>query len=120
MFYDHYALTLVDLSDQFANPIRLDAEPIAYDNAADGQTGFVIMEGASSLEVLHYDTLIHDAIDLPSAPVYLGVLPETGTAYVSQEHDLGRISFYASDSGEMRTITGFCLLYTSPSPRDDR
>lgn len=108
-FYDHHALTLVDLSDQFANPVRLEAEPIAYDNAADGKTGFVILEGAASLQVLHYDTLIHDQLSLPSNPVYLGVLPETNTAYVSQEHDLGRISFFDADTEEVRTITGFEL-----------
>ncbi len=108
-FYDHHALTLVDLSDQFANPVRLEAEPIAYDNAADGLTGFVILEGAPSLQVLHYDTLIHDQLGLPSEPVYLGVLPETNTAYVSQEHDLGRISFFDADTEEIRTITGFEL-----------
>ena len=108
-FYDHHALTLIDLSDQFANPIRLDAEPIAYDNAADGQTGFVITEGDSSLQVLHYSTLIHDQVSLPSDSVYLGVLPETNTAYVSQEHDLGRISFFDADADDLRTITGFEL-----------
>ena len=108
-FYDHYALTLVDLGDLFSNPIRLNAEPIAYDNAADGQTGFVILDGASSVQVLHYDTLIHDELLLPSESVYLGVLPETNTAYISQAHELGRISFFESDSEEMRTITGFEL-----------
>jgi DNA-binding beta-propeller fold protein YncE len=109
VFYSHHALTLIDLSDGFANPVRLDAEPIAYDNAADGRTGFVILDGEPGLQVLHYETLIHDQLDLPSAPVYLGVLPDTNTAYVSQEHDLGRISFFEADTEELRTITGFEL-----------
>ena len=109
VFYNHHALTLVDLSDQFANPIRLEAEPIAVDNAADGQTGFVILEGEPGLQVLHYDTLIHDQLDLPSSPVFLGVLPETDTAYISQEHALGRISFFDASEERMQTITGFEL-----------
>ncbi len=108
-FYDHHAVTLVDLSDLFSNPIRLESEPIAYDNSDDGETGFVITEGGTELLVLHYASLLHDQVGLPSEPVYLGVLPESETAYVSQVHSLGRISFFDALSEELQTITGFEL-----------
>jgi DNA-binding beta-propeller fold protein YncE len=114
-FFNEHALTLVDLSDFFTNPIQLASEPTSYANAADGLTGFFIMEGSDHVGVLNYETLIHDTQSIPSAPVYLGVLPDTNTAYISQEHDLGRISFYNpdADSGagesELQTVTGFEL-----------
>ncbi|MFT5680161.1 MAG: DNA-binding beta-propeller fold protein YncE [Myxococcota bacterium] len=112
-FYNEHALTLIDLDDFFTNPIQLAAEPTSYANAADGLTGFFIMEGSDHVGVLDYETLIHDMQSLPSAPVYLGVLPDTNTAYVSQEHDLGRISFYNPEAGlgesELQTVTGFEL-----------
>ncbi len=108
-FYNQYALTMIDLDDFFANPLRLVAEPIAYDHTDDGRTGFVVLDGQPYLEVLHYETLLFDEIELKSDPVFLGVLPETRTAFVSQEHDLGRISFYDPDTQELETITGFEL-----------
>jgi DNA-binding beta-propeller fold protein YncE len=108
-FYGEYALTMIDLSDFFANPLLLPAEPTGYADTEDGQTGFFVMDGEAYLEVLHYDSLLYDEVELKSDPVHLGVLPETRTAYISQEHDLGRISFYDADAEELETITGFEL-----------
>jgi hypothetical protein len=58
---------------------------------------------------LDFSSLLHDDIELRSPAVHLGVLPATRSIYVSQEHDLGRISFYDADSGDVQTITGFEL-----------
>ena len=109
VLYNHYGLTLVDLSDFFMSPMKLDAEPTAYANSEDGLTGYFIMDGLPYLEVLDYDSLIPTEVTLKSDPVYVGVLPETRLAYVNQEHDLGRLSFYDPDSDELSTITGFEL-----------
>jgi hypothetical protein len=108
-FYGEYALTMIDLSDFFSNPLLLPSAPSGYADTDDGQTGFFVMEGEAYLEVLHYDSLLYDEVELKSDPVHLGVLPETRTAYISQEHDLGRISFYDADDAELETITGFEL-----------
>lgn len=109
LFYNRYALTMVDLSDHFANPLRLSSEPMAYAHTDDGETGFVILDGEPFLEVLHYDSLLFDEIELKSTPVHLGILPSTDTAFVSQEHELGRISFYGVEADTLETITGFEL-----------
>jgi DNA-binding beta-propeller fold protein YncE len=109
IFYNRHALTMIDLGDFFANPLRLASEPIAYDHTDDGEMGFVVLDGEPYLEVLHYDSLLFDEIELKSEPVHLGVLPGTRSAFVSQEHDLGRISFYDPDSESLQTITGFEL-----------
>lgn len=106
---DHYGLTLIDLVDFFPSPLRLPAEPTAYANAEDGLTGYFIMEGQPYLEVLDYESLLYTEVELKSDPVYVGVLSESRLAYVNQEHDLGRLSFYDPDADELQTITGFEL-----------
>jgi hypothetical protein len=108
-FYNEWALTLIDLDDLRQNPMLLPAEPTGYAVSDDGRYGFFVMEGASLLETLDFSTLLYDEVRLPSTPVYLGVLPETTTAWASQEHELGRISFYEAASGNLDTITGFEL-----------
>ena len=108
-FYNQWALTLVDLDDFFANPLRLPNRPSAFAATADGATGFFIMETEPYLEVIDFDSLLYTEVGLKSAPVHLGVLPETQTAYVSQEHELGRISFYDVALDSLQTITGFEL-----------
>jgi hypothetical protein len=108
-FYDHYALTLVELSTFFPSSLRLPAKATAFASSDDGTTGFFIMEDEPWLEVLHYDTLLYDEIELKSVPVHVGVLPDTTWAYASQEHALGRMSFYDYDNGTLQTITGFEL-----------
>ncbi|NOY26767.1 MAG: hypothetical protein GXP62_12915 [Oligoflexia bacterium] len=109
-FYDQWALTMIDLTDDFfSNPLRLPAEPIDYANSQDGTQGFFVMQDQPYLEVLHYQSLLYDEVELKSNPVFLGVLPESTLAWVSQEHDLGRMSFYDPDTQIMQTITGFEL-----------
>jgi DNA-binding beta-propeller fold protein YncE len=108
-FYQEWGLTLVDMSDFFSNPLRLPSEPTAFDTTDDGETGFFIMENEPYLEVLDFNTLLYDEVALKSIPVHIGVLPDTRTVYASQEHSLGRLSFYDPDSEQLQTITGFEL-----------
>ena len=108
-FYNRYALTLIELEDFFPNPLLLAGEPTSYANTDDGKWGFFIMDGQQYVVAIDYDELIDHEIELKSDPVYLGVLPEGHTAYASQEHDLGRISFFDPDTGVVQTITGFEL-----------
>jgi DNA-binding beta-propeller fold protein YncE len=108
-YFGEWAMTLMDLDDFRSNPMKLAAEPTTYAHADDGEHGFFIMEGQKHLVVLDYTTLLPEDIELKSEPVHVGTLPTTDFAYASQEHDLGRISFYDSDSGSLETITGFEL-----------
>ena len=109
VFYNHYGLTLVDLTDFFQSALLLPAEPKAYANSDEGDIGYFIMEGEPYLEVLNYGSLLYDEIQLKSDPVHVGVLPESRLAYVNQEHELGRLSFYDPDAEELQTLTGFEL-----------
>jgi hypothetical protein len=115
-FYGKWAITPIDLDEFRANPLSLPAEPTGYANSTNGSVGYFIMKGQPFLEKLDYVTLLPDEIALRSDPVYVGVLPDLDDedddeppAWVSQEHDLGRISFYDADTGSTTTITGFEL-----------
>jgi DNA-binding beta-propeller fold protein YncE len=107
-FYNKYAITLVDLDTSITNAMSLAGEPIAYANSDDGSTGFFAMDGVPEIVALDYDKLIPQSMPLASNPIFLGVLPDSNTAWVSQEHELGRISFYAPPS-TIQTLTGFEL-----------
>ncbi len=108
-FYGEWALTLVDLDDYRQNPILLPAEPSGYSTSTDGKYGFYLLDGFLFLEVLDFQTMLPEEIRLESSPVFVGTLPETDIAFASQEHDLGRISFYTADQGSLDTVTGFEL-----------
>ncbi|MEZ4239782.1 MAG: hypothetical protein R3F59_27215 [Myxococcota bacterium] len=116
-FAGRSALTLVDLADLArTNPLLLPAEPLAYANSTTGELGYFVMDGSPYFEVLDYVTLLHDQYVLPSIPSFLGVLPDLDPgdadeppAWVSQDHPLGRISFFDPDEGSLETLTGFEL-----------
>ncbi len=110
------ALSLISLDDLRANTIALSAPVEAFANAPEGDLGYVILEGRRYLEVLDYANLLYEEIPLPSVPAFLGVLPDLDpsdanrpAAWISQEHSLGRLSFWDPDDGNLRTLTGFEL-----------
>jgi len=109
VFYNEWALTLVELGGFFANPIRLPAEPVEQAVTGDGRFGFVILDGQSWLLQLDFASLIHENISLKSPAEHLGVMPGSDLVWVSQTHDLGRISFFDVDTAELQTVTGFEL-----------
>jgi len=116
LFAGSWALTLISLADFRSNPLLLPAEPLGFANSTSGELGYFAMHGEMLLEVLDYNTLLHDEIGLRSLPSFIGVLPDLAPddgdeppAWVSQEHDLGRISFFDPDDASLETLTGFEL-----------
>lgn len=116
-FFQEWAVTLVSMTNSFlTNPLLLEAEPTGYANGSNGDRGFFIMDSVQSLVEVDYRTLLHESIELKSDPVFVGVLPdldlvdgEDAPAWASQEHHLGRISFYDPNEDSLETITGFEL-----------
>ena len=108
-FYGEWAMSMISLTDFRRNAILLSAEPTAYADSLDGRWGFFVMEDKPFLEVLDYDNLGLTEIKLRSNPVHVGVLTGTSYAYVNQDHELGRLSFYDPDAELLETITGFEL-----------
>jgi len=116
LFEDAWAITMISLHDLHSNPLRLPAEPTSLAHSTDGAYGFFIMDDQPLLEVLDYSTLLHDERVLRSVPEFIGVLPDLDLedgdappAWVSQDHQLGRISFYDADEDTIETLTGFEL-----------
>ena len=108
-FYNRYAISLMAMDDLFTSSYQLSNEPDSFAHTADGRLGFYTMKNLPYLEILDYRNFVPDEIILPSNPVHLGSLPDTNTVFISQEHSLGRISFFDSDEQNLQTITGFEL-----------
>lgn len=110
------ALSVIDLRDFRSNPMKLPSKVSGFANSDDGARGYFTLKDRPLLEVLDYQTLIADEISLGSDAVFVGVLPDldpadgaSPKAWVSQEHSLGRISFYEPADASLETITGFEL-----------
>lgn len=115
-FSNAWALSLIDLDDFRPNTLRLPSEARGFVNARSGERGYLIYEDEPLLTVLDYNTLIATDQVLRSNPVWVGVMPDLdptddleAPAWVSQEHPLGRISFYDADQDTVETLTGFEL-----------
>lgn len=115
-FYDHWAMTVLSMTGLGPNPLLLPAEPTEFANSTDGRRGYFLMDGERYLETLDYTTSLADEVPLASVPVFVGVLPDltpqdasSTLAWASQEHDLGRISFYDPTTASLETVTGFEL-----------
>jgi DNA-binding beta-propeller fold protein YncE len=113
-FSGSWALSIFSLEDFRSNPLKLPGEPIGYANSQDGDRGYFIMDGQPFLSLLDYTTMLADEVPLKSDPLYVGVLPnldggDEPPAWVSQDHELGRISFYDPNTTDLETITGFEL-----------
>ena len=109
LYYGEHAISLIDLDDFRSNAIGIEGEPIAFANTDDGSHGFFIMDGLEQLMVLDYNSLLYEPVDLKSTPVHVGALPNTNYAWVNQEHDMGRLSFFDAETSTLQTITGFEL-----------
>jgi DNA-binding beta-propeller fold protein YncE len=108
-FYGEWALSMIDLEDFRANPLTLGSEPLEYANSGDGAHGYFVQDDVEAMVRLDYDTLLYEEVELKSQPEHVGVLPTSNYAWVSQVHDLGRISFYDPGTEALETITGFEL-----------
>jgi hypothetical protein len=97
--------------------MALAGEPLAYANSTTGAPASSRWTACRDRRA-HYDKLIPvDAARVESD--LLGVLPGSNTAWVSQEHELGRISFYSPPS-TIQTLTGLELNSAIETERSRR
>ena len=115
-FFGQWAMTAIDLRDGRETPLLLPSQPLGYSLSDSSKLAYFTMKGEQYLEVIDFDSLLPEQLPLRSDPVFLGVLPDLdpddGTepsAWVSQDYELGRISFYDPNSDALETITGFEL-----------
>jgi DNA-binding beta-propeller fold protein YncE len=110
------AVSLIDLTDQRTNTLSLVAPVSGWAISADDGHGFLTLEDRAVYEVLDFATLIFEERPLRSDAVFVGALPDLTPddgdeppAWVSQQHPLGRITFYDPDTAAETTLTGFAL-----------
>lgn len=112
-FRDSDALTLMHVGDLHTHPLKLSTPPMGYAHGELGRSGYLILEGQQWLEALDYERLLYEEIPLRSPPVFLGTLPARGSeapvAWITQSHQLGRISFWYPQEQVLETITGYEL-----------
>ena len=114
IFTDSYALTVIDLDTWLTNPVVLAAKPERWTTSNDGRYSLFVMEDNRNVGVIDYATRLVDDVLVPSTPVYIGMMPletepEDAVGWVSQEHDLGRLSFVRPFDLSVQTVTGFEL-----------
>ena len=114
LFTDSYALTVIDLNTWLTNPVALASKPTSWTTSNDGRYSLFIMENNRNVGVIDYATRLVDDVLVPSLPAYIGIMPlesdpEDALGWVSQQHDLGRISFLKPWDLSLQTVTGFEL-----------
>lgn len=114
VFTHRHAITVVDLNTWLSNPVALQGKPRRWINSDDGQYALFLMDNNRNVGVVDYRTRLVDDVLVPSQPVHVGVMPIEGgppvpTGWVSQDHELGRISFLELDDLAVQTVTGFEL-----------
>ena len=114
LFTDSYALTVVDLDTWLTNPVALASRPLRWTTSNDGRYSMFVMENDRNVGIIDYQTRLVDDLLVPSQPVHIGIMPLESTpqealGWVSQAHELGRISFVSPFDLSVETVTGFEL-----------
>jgi DNA-binding beta-propeller fold protein YncE len=114
LFTNNYALTVVDLNTWLTNPVVLASKPLRWTTSNDGRYSLFVMENNRNVGVIDYRTRLVDDVLVPSIPVYIGIMPletepEDAVGWVSQQHELGRLSFVKPFDLSVQTVTGFEL-----------
>ncbi len=109
-FYNHYAVTLFNMTTGVSTPIALLSAPTLFAFSDDGVYAYAMMPDSDAIAVFNLLTQISTGVYVPSAPYFVGVMPALHTAYIGESYPLGRLSFIEPDQGMLlMTITGFEL-----------
>ena len=92
----------------------LASKPERWTTSNDGRYSLFVMENNRNVGVIDYRTRLVDDVLVPSIPVYIGIMPletepEEAVGWVSQQHELGRLSFVKPYDLSVQTVTGFEL-----------
>jgi hypothetical protein len=114
-FRESEGLTIVDLATGFRRPIALESPPAStlITQKSDGGNVLYVMlqspldnspEGLLRVDLQTFRT---DFVPLPRKPIEMGVV--SGRVFVSQESEVGRLTFFDVDTQAQRTISGYEL-----------
>jgi len=110
-FFNHYAITMFDMTTGVATPVALVSAPTLFAVSNDGVYGYAMMPDTDAVAILNFVTQLSTGVYVPSTPTFIGVMPGTHTAYIGETYPLGRLSFIEPDSSTLlSTVTGFELM----------
>ncbi len=107
--------SLVDLATGFVRLSLTAATPEPSGVALDPAGEFLFLalrndaRGVRSFQAVDVATFAVDVVELTAPPTTVGTFPSLDRAFVGQEADGGRVTFYDWRSGERQTIAGFEL-----------
>ena len=110
-----WAYSMLNLETGFTKLQTTRSRPGDFVFGDDPQWLFVALDGVSTdvrqVDRVNLMTFRVDSYSLASPPVSLGLLPSSTTprVYVSQEHPVGRMTFFEVESGDAKTVTGYEL-----------
>lgn len=103
------AFTQYFFEDGLTVPAVLEAPMRAIADSEDGRYAFMILEETLSVVVIDYQDRQMTGLHLQSEPAFVGLLTGSEMGWVSQRHELGRLSFVDPGALTLSTITGFEL-----------
>ncbi|HTR50117.1 MAG TPA: hypothetical protein VMJ10_05365 [Kofleriaceae bacterium] len=106
---ESYGYSLVDLASGFAKLEITPVDPGAFVYTPDGGKLYIALGASNQLHIANVTNGIVTIDALGSPPTSVGILPDANSAFVSQTHPLGRVSFADFTTDAMRTVTGFDL-----------
>lgn len=107
--------SLVDLETGFARLMLVEAEPRPDGFVLDPRSERLFLalrddpRSIRELQVVDLATFAIDRVPLVAPPTTVGVFPDLDRAFIGQEADGGRVTFYLWETRETHTVAGFEL-----------
>ncbi|MFP4598287.1 MAG: hypothetical protein ACLFVJ_08545 [Persicimonas sp.] len=113
-FQFNHGVTLFDIDTGYRRPVVLQGEPadlVMTENAEDHSLVYVMQQSSDprfrGVTRINLDSYRTDFFKLARQPEQLGVV--AGKVFVSQQSEVGRITFFDVDTGAQRTVSGYEL-----------
>ncbi len=113
-FQFNHGVTLFDIDTGYRRPVVLQGEPtdlVMTENTDDQSLVFVMQQSPDprfrGVTRINLDSYRTDFFKLARQPEQLGVV--AGKVFVSQQSEVGRITFFDVDTGAQRTVSGYEL-----------
>lgn len=107
--------SVLDIATGFAKLQITEVNPKLFTFATTAPRAYVTLDGGDAegafvaVQQIELDSGVVRTIELGSPPDAIGVLPDSNKIFVSQRHNLGRVSFIDVETSQVRTLTGFDL-----------
>lgn len=107
--------SVLDIATGFAKLQITEVNPKLFTFATTAPRAYVTLDGGDAegafvaVQQIELDSGVVRTIELGSPPDAIGVLPDSNKIFVSQRHNLGRVSFIDVETNQVRTLTGFDL-----------